>query len=246
MYIYPNDEFELEVNGEEQKLTIHHDDGLDSPREFSPLTTIFSMSKKIPNEAKLNKKDGIAFTDPDVFMTNILSTYIKDKDKIGEMTTVGLYGKAKREKELQNFEILKEYGILMKFLYIYDHSGIAISLHDFKDPWDSGICGIVYVTKEEVIKEQHATEDNWLEKAEEIMEAEIEIYSLYIEGDVTGYTIEKEEICPHCGKIMVEVLDSCGGFYGHDIEKNGMLDHLPTQWEEYFKEKINAKIQNEC
>ena len=33
-------------------------------------------------------------------------------------------------------------------LYLLDHSGLAISIHDFKDPWDSGQVGYVYILKD--------------------------------------------------------------------------------------------------
>ena len=38
-------------------------------------------------------------------------------------------------------------------LYLYEHSGITISLTDFKDRWDSGQVGWVYIDKETMDKE---------------------------------------------------------------------------------------------
>ena len=64
--------------------------------------------------------------------------------------------------------------------------------------------------------------------AEKAMDQEIEMLVQWCEGDIYGYTIEKAHGCDHCGHIEWENVDSCWGFYGNDIEKNGMLDNLPS------------------
>ena len=62
-------------------------------------------------------------------------------------------------------------------VYMYDHSGQTISLSDFGDKWDSGICAIIWVTKEKVLGEYpNATEENWKEFAKSSAKNEIEIY----------------------------------------------------------------------
>jgi hypothetical protein len=57
---------------------------------------------------------------------------------------------------------------------------------------------------------------------------------------VYGYILEKEvtveEKCPHCGEVIntyttMEEVDSCWGFYGDEIESNGILDNLPYDME---------------
>ena len=43
-------------------------------------------------------------------------------------------------------------------VYMYEHSGQTISLKPFCDPWDSGVCGYIYGTKEKAITELAADE----------------------------------------------------------------------------------------
>ena len=35
-------------------------------------------------------------------------------------------------------------------VYMYDHSGITINTTGFSCPWDSGMVGIIYVSKEKI------------------------------------------------------------------------------------------------
>lgn len=121
-------------------------------------------------------------------------------------------------------------------VYMLDHSGQSISLRDFCDRWDSGICGYIYVSKQEVFKcfGETATEDNWKELADETMKSEIEIYDQYIKGDVYCFGVsEKVEVeCKdvRTGQTWIEHrwedVDSCGGFYGNEFDKNGMFEYV--------------------
>lgn len=79
------------------------------------------------------------------------------------------------------------------------------------------------------------TEENWKEVAEYHMDNEVETYDQYLRGDVYGFTLTKksikQDICPHCGEVIKEYeveedVDSCWGFYGCEIENNGILDNL--------------------
>ena len=68
---------------------------------------------------------------------------------------------------------------VIKPLFIYDHSMIALSTRDFRDPFDSGQVGWVYVTPERI--RQH---DLSPERAERIIEDEVTILQEYINGMV--------------------------------------------------------------
>lgn len=79
------------------------------------------------------------------------------------------------------------------------------------------------------------TEENWKNCADYHMENEVEIYDMYLRGEVYGFVLTKkvieQEKCPHCGEIIrewedEEEFDSCWGFYGDCIEDNGILDNL--------------------
>ena len=81
--------------------------------------------------------------------------------------------------------------LIIKPLYLYDHSGITIKTSPFGDRWDSGQVGFVYVRKQDV-------RDNFFikrcgqaikERADVLLEGEVEMYDKYIRGDAYGYEI---------------------------------------------------------
>jgi len=111
-------------------------------------------------------------------------------------------------------------------IYLYDHGGIAINTEGFACPWDSGQVGYIYVTEAKLKEEYNVSEltQELLDKAKNTLEEEVKIMNRYIMGDVYGFQLvikesEKEE----------KIIDSCSGFYGEDIEKNGMLQHIPDK-----------------
>lgn len=138
-------------------------------------------------------------------------------------------------QKLGELSKLEERGeIAMKPVYMYDHSGQTISLSDFGDRWDSGICGYIYVSKEEAFKKYGGiTEENWKEVAYEHMEGEIGVYDQYIKGEVYGFQTYEMHTVQH--KDMNtdavwfthewEEIDSCWGFYGTEFETNGLVEY---------------------
>ena len=137
--------------------------------------------------------------------------------------------------------------------------------YPYNDRWDAGVVGYAYISKNDVIKEcpiyvldengerikiehQHAdgrttysykttpaTEETWRKRASEVIDNEVEVYDMYLRGDVYGYKLEKEVIvedkCPHCDQIIkthtewIEE-DSCWGYYGDCLEENGIRDEV--------------------
>lgn len=79
--------------------------------------------------------------------------------------------------------------------------------------------GWVYVSKEKALKEygRKNLTDKLISKICRVIEAEINVYNLYLEGEVYGFVIEDDN-----GNIV----DSCFGFYGSDPKTNGMSDHI--------------------
>lgn len=89
-------------------------------------------------------------------------------------------------------------------IYIYIHSGIAISTAPFSCHWDSGFLGYYYVTREKVISKHGEVTPENIQTAENRARAELEAFGIYLSGDVYGFTIEKAG----------EVIDSRWGYYG--------------------------------
>jgi len=109
-------------------------------------------------------------------------------------------------------------------IYMYDHSGITINTQGFSCPWDSGQVGFIYIT-EDKIKEVYGIDltPEVIERIRLSLENEVKIMDTYLTGQVYGFQLVKRE-----GSVE-EVIDSCSGFYGEDIGKNGMLEHVSKE-----------------
>lgn len=76
------------------------------------------------------------------------------------------------------------------------------------------------------------------DKVDAAMDQEIELLQHHIAGDVYGYIIEEGKTCGTCNHTEWEEVDSCWGFYGSDIQTNGMLDNVPSEMKEVL---LNAE-----
>jgi hypothetical protein len=114
-------------------------------------------------------------------------------------------------------------------LYLYDHSGITMSVGAFGCSWDSGQVGWIYVTKDKLAEEW----DGDVAKAESYLKGEVETYDQFLTGDIYGFEIweHEEGESPDTG----EDVDCCWGFYGSDPFKNGMSDHIGHELHEQLK-----------
>jgi len=114
-------------------------------------------------------------------------------------------------------------------IYLYDHSGITISHGAFSCQWDSGHVGWHYLTRAALLSDFNGD----IEAAKKCLEAELEEYDHYLRGNVWHVSIDDEE---------GDVIESCGGFIGDDIEACGIIgnfdekynDALRTAWERRF------------
>lgn len=126
--------------------------------------------------------------------------------------------------DFNNWKEMEEYitdtlkAVVCLPIYMYDHSGITINTTGFACPWDSGQVGFIYVTDDKM-KENYG--DTYylpdIEKAKKVLLSEVKTMDQYIRGDVYAFRLLKEG----------EELDRCSGFFGNDIETNGILDYIP-------------------
>jgi hypothetical protein len=94
-------------------------------------------------------------------------------------------------------------------LYLYDHSGLAMSTESFigrahHAEWDSGLVGVIIATKTQIrgwFGKKRVTK-KLTERVHRIFRAEVEEYSKYLNGECYGYITEKN------GRV-----ESCYGFY---------------------------------
>jgi hypothetical protein len=99
-------------------------------------------------------------------------------------------------------------------VYMYDHSGLTINTTGFSCPWDSGRIGFIFASKKDVVKEFGKVTPEIVATIKGILEAEVQEYSAFLEGNVYGFIVESPD-----GKE----LDSCWGFIG-DPEKSGLIE----------------------
>jgi len=126
------------------------------------------------------------------------------------------------DKAQKNLE--KKYIVLP--VYKYEHGNVCYNTSGFSCPWDSGMNGFIYVSKEKVRKEYGIKNISpaWVQRIKGYLENEVETFSNAVSGEVYGYHIENHE---------GEELDSCYGFYGYDHEKSDLLPQAKAAIDNY-------------
>lgn len=116
-------------------------------------------------------------------------------------------------------------------VYAYVHGGVTVSHGAFNDPWDSGCAGAHYMTKETVDREF----DGDIEAATKCLEAELWEFDQWLRGNVWGYEVRDED---------GEVIDSCYGFIGDELDSTGIADHLGDEFKDALKEAWDARFDS--
>ena len=109
-------------------------------------------------------------------------------------------------------QIVKDHKpIIIKRLYLYDHSGITISTTPFHCQWDSGVVGFVLISKEQALKNwgfsKYTNNRYLIGRVNKYIEASVKEYDQYLTNEVYGYIVSDKD---------GNELDSCWGFYGWD------------------------------
>ena len=145
-------------------------------------------------------------------------------------------------EEIKDYLIKEKKAEIIYPLYLYDHSGITMSITPFHCRWDSGQVGFIYTTKEKIRKYfniKNVTKKH-LEQAEMILKDEVDTYDKFLTGDVYGYVVTEKtpvkklimtreekianrKVLEEEDIIMEKEVDSCWGFYGDDI-KNEIIE----------------------
>lgn len=92
-------------------------------------------------------------------------------------------------------------------VYAYIHGGVTVSTGVFGDRFDSGKCGIIYMSRE-TAKKNWPGED-YEQRAIDCLKAEVSEFDQYLRGDVYGYVVT--DTSGH--------EDSCWGFFGVEAAK---------------------------
>ncbi len=121
-------------------------------------------------------------------------------------------------------------------LYLLDHSGLAISIFDYHDRWDSGQVGYIYCTKDDVKKFGYEKLNKLELNAK--LEHEVREYDSYLQGEKQYFYFNLTDEDDNC-------IDCVGGF-----ELSNLTDML-KEMAEYVDDKYHflfdtlAKRENE-
>ena len=122
-------------------------------------------------------------------------------------------------EEMKADIVKNENAVLIKDLFMYEHSGIMLKTSAFDCQWDSGQLGVIYISADKAkemisIRDISNISDEEMESLDKVLEGEVELFNQYLSGQVYGYTVRNDD----------EVLDdSCWGYYG-DPEESGLLE----------------------
>lgn len=237
----------VDKDGNKYKLTIELDDMSESPREWDNLTNMVCWHRNY------NLGDKHHFDTVHDMLEDLAYQVGIEYDE--EINTPDLMTKLAPHYLIKPLYLYDHSGITMS----------TSNEYPYNDRWDAGIVGYAYISKRDVfnncveyvldengerIKIEHKhentpstysykttpiTEDTWRKRASEVIDNEVEVYDMYLRGDVYGYRLEKEvvvkEKCPHCDEVIKtytewEEEDSCWGYYGDCLEENGMMDYV--------------------
>ena len=219
------------------KLTIHHDDCADSPREYTDSTMICW-------HRRYNLGDEHGYADAEEFLREFACEFDDDLEEwidhqenqlCMEMVDDGIpweyVGKFIGKRIAERCWDTVSHHCAIVPVFMYEHSGVALSTGGFSCPWDSGQVGYIYYTNKQV-GEFFAGDRGAAERA---LEMECQAYGWYINGDVQGYTVEDDD---------GEVVDSCWGFIGPDPATNGIREAVTdggNDWDELVKDMEYAR-----
>lgn len=234
IYISDNDYFRWQYNGNEYVLHIQQDPYPEDRRTLYDHDTLMACF-----HSRYRLGDTIDQREPEAFWQSLVRKYVPEAtlfnkanakpDEIPDRYTWEdndgtVYGNLTSWKVclyyVEDLTIPQCQSLLYTYLvslplWLYDHSGITISCGDreypYNDRWDSGLVGwIVYARQKD-------DGEDWRERAFDRMRAEVEEYDQYLQGEVYGFTLYENG----------EEIDSCWGYYGGDLAKNGILDNCP-------------------
>jgi len=197
-------------------LKIEQDELAQSPREWDNLGTMVCWHNRY------NLGDKHTFEDSHDFLSELAwsldggSTY--EWEELQDMS----------DSELLAF--VRSLKTMILPVYMYDHGDVSLSVEPYSCRWDSGQVGWVYATHDKLVKEyqqyfrkggKKKLKRSDYERAERCLKAEVETYGQYVNGEVYWFGIEDEN---------GELIDSCGGFFGYDPKKNGMMEHINEKY----------------
>jgi len=249
------------------KVVIEQGCDVESPREWDNLGTLYvTENRYFVGDQDAPTADG---------SLDLRIQVLDLEEEVSELEDE-LYMKLTTEQDYEHEEALEAVGSRVRDLvkkrwdadyfslpvYHYTHSGTVINTTGFSCPWDSGLCGEIYVSLADAIDnfrdalskhnpkglpfswdsvvsiDEHGDVTLGMEMSR-ILNGEVSTYSDYLSGNVYGFQSYEEN-----EDGSWEETGSCWGFYGSDAKENGMTDHLPEAHEFITREEMNELLAN--
>lgn len=185
------------------------------------------------------------YSDPDDFMLSLaveIDSDIEEKiealnnDKYQELVDGGMGHYAAADIVSSNIQELvsntiKDSGAIILPLYLYDHSGLSMSVRSFNDRWDSGQVGVIYATGKQVQDEFGSDPDAATEAATKLLKAEVETYDQHLRGEVYGVNLET---FVNIGTVEEpewesEDIESCWGYFGSEYAQGELKSDFENE-----------------
>lgn len=136
--------------------------------------------------------------------------------------------------------IKKKFGpMIMKKVWLYDHSGFTFSTSSFygKLPqghaeFDSGVVGFMFVTLKDIRKEYGKAGKKEIEKVSNILKNELSVYNKYVNNECYMFSVEDEN---------ENHIDSCNGYYDVNDALEAGVESAEFNWKEMQKSEETKK-----
>ncbi len=213
----------------------------------NPREDFDSFGKMICFHDRYTLGDKHTYSEPSDFMQSLACEFdpdLEDKiealnnDRYQELVDGGASHDAAAntvESEISELisKTVEESGTVMLPLFLYDHSGLTMSVTSFSCQWDSGQVGWIYATGEKIKDEFGNDPTVAVTAATNLLKSEVETFDQYLRNDVYGVSIETfvnigslEE--PEWEK---EEIDSCWGFFGQEYAAGELKDQFEASLE---------------
>lgn len=208
----------LEMTKGPLNITIQYDGDSENPLDWNnSIKVAYSSSRYILGNEEVSD----------------LAEHAMDLLEYGEEYRRRMYDKYGDTKEL--FDVLlgrlNKKGYVALPVYAYIHSGVTVRTTPFGCRWDSGLSGFIYTKRTDYIKEFGVKKNSVIE---DHLRRDLETFDQWLRGEVYGFTIEDAE--------TGEILDSCGGFYGHKYAES-MVEDIDYAAYGYTKEEMIQLIE---
>lgn len=196
-------------------IKIEHDPDPENPREWGNLGIMVCWHRRYKLGDVQPKGDAEDYINDHLISEATREAIDNLNERFREVDSHFPYGKLLKAAEAaveRRIEAIRkkdlEENILMLPLYLYDHSGITMSVGKFTCPWDSGQVGFIYMPMK-------TARENWPDapraKGLACLLQEVETYDHFLTGQVFGWRAVDPE---------GEEIDSCWGYYGYDETKD--------------------------